>query len=68
MIMPGMGGGEVFERIKEMNPDVKVLLASGYSVTSQITDILDSGCGGFMQKPFNMSRLSKKIRDVLDEK
>ena len=68
MIMPGMGGGEVFERIKEMNPNVKVLLASGYSLTSQITDILDRGCGGFMQKPFNMSRLSKKIRDVLDEK
>ena len=68
MIMPGMGGSEVFDRIKAMNSDVKVLLASGYGVTTQITDILDRGCCGFMQKPFNMGRLSHKIKNVLDEK
>lgn len=67
MVMPAMGGGQVYDRLKEMNSDVKVLLASGYGVTSQITDILDRGCRGFMQKPFNMARLSQKIRSVLDE-
>jgi len=67
MIMPGMGGGQVYDRLKEMDSDVKVLLASGYGVTSRITEILDRGCRGFMQKPFNMARLSQKTRDVLDE-
>ena len=39
MIMPDMGGGEVFDHIKEINPKVKVLLASGYSIESKAKDI-----------------------------
>jgi len=66
MIMPGMDGGKTYERMKELDPDVKVLLASGYSVTSQVTHILEQGCNGFIQKPFNMKRLSHKIMEILD--
>jgi len=66
MIMPGMGGGETYDRLKKINPDIKVLLSSGYSINGQAKDILDRGCDGFFQKPFNMKDLSQKLREILD--
>jgi len=68
MIMPDMGGNEVFERIKKINPQVKTLLSSGYSMDGEATEALDQGCNGFIQKPFNISKLSLKIREILDGK
>ena len=49
-----------------MHPTVKVLLSSGYSVDGQASKILDRGCNGFIQKPFKIEHLSKKIREILD--
>ena len=68
MIMPDMGGGDTYNRLKEIAPDIKVLLSSGYSITGEATRILDRGCDGFIQKPFNTKQLSQKIRGVLDKK
>ena len=65
MIMPGMGGGEVYDRMKEIDPGVKVLLSSGYSIDGRATEILERGCNGFIQKPFSMKHLSQKIREIL---
>ena len=67
MIMPDMGGSEVYDKIKTFDPEVKVLLSSGYSVDGQATEILKRGCNGFIQKPFNLKKLSKKIREVLNK-
>ncbi len=67
MIMPEMGGAEVFDRIKAMNPEVKVLLSSGYSLNGQAADILQKGCNSFIQKPFNLAALSQKVREVLEK-
>jgi CheY-like chemotaxis protein len=66
MIMPGMGGGETYERLKTINPDIKVLLSSGYSMNGQAAQIMARGCKGFIQKPFNLKELSKKVRSILD--
>ena len=66
MIMPDLSGGEVFDRLKTMNPDVKVLLSSGYSLTEQAEKILERGCLGFIQKPFNIEQLSQKITEVME--
>ena len=65
MIMPQMGGGRVFDAMQGINPDVKVLLASGYSLNGQASNILSRGCFGFIQKPFSIIDLSKKIREIL---
>jgi PAS domain S-box-containing protein len=65
MIMPGMGGGETFDRLKEIDPDLKVLLSSGYSINGQATKILRRGCDGFIQKPFNMNQLAEKVQQIL---
>ena len=68
MIMPGMGGGETFDRLKRINPNVKVLLSSGYSINGQASKIMERGCDGFIQKPFTLMQLSAKIREILDKK
>jgi CheY-like chemotaxis protein len=67
MIMPGMSGRELYKKLKEVNPGIKVLLSSGYSVDGQAAEILKLGCSGFIQKPFNIGVLSNKIRDILDK-
>jgi two-component system, cell cycle sensor histidine kinase and response regulator CckA len=66
MIMPDLGGRETFERIKEIDPGVRVLLSSGYSLDGQAEEIMEKGCKGFIQKPFSLGELAGKIRGVLD--
>jgi len=67
MIMPDMGGGDVYRQLKKQYPDIRVLLSSGYSINGKATDIMDQGCNGFIQKPFNLQDLSNKVREILDE-
>ena len=65
MIMPEVGGGETFDKLKKINPMVKVLLSSGYSLDGKAAEILKRGCKGFMQKPFNLQKLSGKVKEIL---
>ncbi|MBN2467127.1 MAG: response regulator [Deltaproteobacteria bacterium] len=66
MVMPNLGGGATFDVFKEINPYVKVLLSSGYSIEGEASKILGRGCSGFIQKPFRIEDLSVKIREILD--
>ena len=68
MIMPGMDGGETYERMRNINSGVNVLLSSGYSINGQAKEILDRGCNAFIQKPFSLLDLSIKLRELLEEK
>lgn len=61
MIMQPMSGGETFNQLKAMNSQVKVLLSSGYSINGQAQEILNRGCRGFIQKPFNLRELSQRL-------
>ena len=67
MIMPVVSGGEAFDRLKEINPNVRVLLSTGYSLEGEASKILSRGCAGFIQKPFRINQLAQKIREVLDK-
>ena len=67
MIMPDMNGQETYKRLKKMKPNLKVLLSSGYSLNDQAQKIMDLGCQGFIQKPFDVVQLSQKIRAILDQ-
>jgi CheY-like chemotaxis protein len=66
MIMPGISGGETFDRLREIHPTLRVLLSSGYSINGQAQDILNRGCNGFIQKPFQLEKFSTKVREMLD--
>jgi CheY-like chemotaxis protein len=67
MIMPGMGAGDTCDQLQAIDPGIKVLLSSGYGVDQQTSEVLKRGCKGFIQKPFNMQVLSKKIEEILAE-
>jgi PAS domain S-box-containing protein len=67
LIMPGMDGGKTFDRLREIRSNIPVILSSGYAINGRATEIIRRGCNGFIQKPFNLSGLSQKIRQVFDE-
>jgi DNA-binding response OmpR family regulator len=66
MIMPGMNGGGVYGKLKEINPDVRIILLSGYSKDREATAILARQCDGFVQKPFKINELSRSIRMAME--
>jgi len=68
MILPGMGGGELFDALKAMEPGLKALISTGYSVEGEVSDLMRRGCKGYIQKPFSMRVLAKEIRRLLDER
>lgn len=65
--MPGMGGGETYDRLKEINSDIKVLLSTGFGIAGEVNSILDRGANGFIQKPFKMNELSEKINKIFGQ-
>ena len=67
MVMPGLGGAAAIDGIRLMDPDVGIVLASGYSLDGQAQTVLNRGGNiRFMQKPFSMAELSRIVRDMLD--
>lgn len=68
MVMPRMDGREVFRRVREINPRVKVIVSSGYSHDRDADDLLKQGAAGFVQKPYRMADLVKTVGEVLERK
>ncbi len=64
--MPGMGGHKCLEKLLEIDPSMKVLIASGYSANGSVKKTLSSGAAGFVEKPYALSDLIRKVRTVLD--
>jgi PAS domain S-box-containing protein len=67
MVMPEMSGGEVFDEIRKISPQSKVLLSSGYSLNGQASRIIARGCNGFIQKPFTLDDLYRQIRRIMGD-
>lgn len=65
LIMPKMSGSETFDRLRKIDPGAKILLSSGYSVNGEASVVIKKGCNDFIQKPFSIHELSKKIKAVL---
>jgi CheY-like chemotaxis protein len=66
LTMPEMSGVETFDRLKEIDPKAKVLLASGYNLDKRTNEILERGYSGFIHKPFDMRDFSLKLKEVLE--
>lgn len=66
MVMPEMNAREAFFILKEMDPDVNVLLSSGFVSEEDTQDVLSAGARGFLRKPYSMHDLAQKVRDILD--
>ena len=61
MVMPRMGGAETFYALQKINPDVKVIITSGFSINKNVQGLLDTGAEGFVQKPFRKGFLCAAI-------
>jgi len=67
MNMPEMSGREVFKNLKNINPNVKALLTSGYRLDSSLPEILDEGFKGFIEKPFTFIRFLEAVDEIINE-
>lgn len=65
LAMPEMDGEATFELLKEIQPEVKVLISSGVCMPEDVGDQLKYGCSGFIQKPFNMNNLSLRVEEIV---
>jgi CheY-like chemotaxis protein len=66
MAMPGMGGRETFEKLKELNPRVRAILSTGYSEDERARQMLAMGVKAFVQKPYRIDDLAFAVRRILD--
>jgi PAS domain S-box-containing protein len=67
LIMPGMGGKECLGKLRKVNPEAKVLIASGYAADEATKGSVGLGAKGFVAKPFRHTELLKQVRKTLDE-
>lgn len=65
LIMPRMGGAELFRHLRALDPDVRVLLSSGYSLHGEARQAMEEGAMGFLQKPYGMRTLHQALLEVL---
>jgi len=65
MVMPGLEGEDVYYRLQEMDPDVRVIVISGYALEDKVTRLVEAGAFTFLQKPFRLDVLAKSIEDAL---
>ncbi|MEW6220788.1 MAG: PAS domain S-box protein [Thermodesulfobacteriota bacterium] len=65
MLMPGMNGAATYSRLREIDPRVPVLVASGFSKDAEAEALMAQGCRGFIQKPYGLDALATKVREVL---
>jgi len=68
LIMPEMGGTECLKELLKIDPQVNVLVASGYSADASVKGTIQMGAKGFVTKPFRVKDLLRDVRRVLDEK
>jgi two-component system cell cycle sensor histidine kinase/response regulator CckA len=67
LIMPEMGGRRCLEELLAIDPEVRVLIATGYYANGPKQEIIDAGARGFIRKPFETKQILVEIRKILDE-
>ena len=65
LVLPNMSGRDLYYKLKEINPKVKVLISSGFGISGHAEELLKNGCRGFIQKPYNINQLSEKMMAIL---
>jgi CheY-like chemotaxis protein len=65
LIMPSMDGEDVFNRLRELDPGVSVVLSSGFTNQEKLDRMLAHGLRGFIAKPFTRQRLLEQVRKIV---
>ena len=66
MHMPGMGGYDCLKELRIIDPEIKVIIASGYAVDRKFKEDLKSGLFSFIPKPYRRTDILRAIREALD--
>ena len=67
MIMPKQGGHQTFFKIRQLDPEAKVLLSSGFVSEEEVQDLINQGAAGFLAKPHRIQDMAVEIRRILDQ-
>ena len=67
LLMPGMGGLKCFDALRNLDPNIKVIISSGYMASSKQREVMNKGAVGFLQKPYRRLDILKMIRRTLDQ-
>jgi CheY-like chemotaxis protein len=65
VILPDMSGNQIYPKLKEIRPDLKVIVCSGFTLDGPAREILDAGAESFLPKPFSVAALSQTLEDIL---
>ncbi|MFY9706671.1 MAG: response regulator [Desulfobacterales bacterium] len=68
IILPDMGGKDIYPRLLASRPNLRVIVCSGYTLNGPAQEILKQGAQGFIQKPYTMAALSEKLSAILNSK
>jgi CheY-like chemotaxis protein len=68
IILPDMGGKDIYPRLLASRPNLRVIVCSGYTLNGPAQEILKQGAQGFIQKPYTMAALSEKLSAILNLK
>jgi CheY-like chemotaxis protein len=66
MIMPGLDGLETYQRVLQINPEQKAIIASGYSESQRVRELQRLGAGTYVQKPYTLEKIGMAVRRELD--
>jgi two-component system, cell cycle sensor histidine kinase and response regulator CckA len=64
--MPGMGGFRCLDKLLEIDPELKVIVSTGYLGTEQMKQAMEAGAAGFISKPYRFTEMLKRIKEVLE--
>lgn len=67
MIMPVMNGSEAFYKIRKIDDNSKIIIASGFTYDKNIDVLMKAGLKGFIHKPYSVSAISKLLKEVMEE-
>ena len=68
MVMPNLTGKETFQALHRVNPEAKVILASGYSIDTEAQDTLEAGALAFIEKPFKLSQVLEAVSETVRDR
>lgn len=67
LIMPSIDGYQTFKMLRELEPQVRVLISSGYSTEERVDRLLAEGANGFVEKPFDFEQFARKVEEVMQK-
>ncbi|MBU8901823.1 MAG: response regulator [Victivallales bacterium] len=66
MAMPVMTGDEAYKHLKEIDPQVKILVATGFTNDQRVRKTMEAGASGFIKKPYSINILSRKLHEIIN--